>query len=421
LKAGDADEIKREVLKALQETDLNELENKPIVMSLEEGEDITGKVLLPDQIREQIERITVTAKERAESIVVEAKTINMEEIRDAVQNAIQATESLKEFRSLPIVVITDLDAGQDITDKIELAAETKESVERIVLLSPQHQKIEVIVNSDGKNLTEIATIINSIVEGNPSQVLRALKDVTVEAGQSRITYYFDDNLYEAQLGTINVTGAKRTELIITAGAAAFNITFYNNLQCMKMQPLATYISLETDSRRDFAVLNPMYGKTFSLCLRKVATEEFSVNCTACGVVDFIDTNVRLNGIVDYLRRYYQQESRLVSVHMTDTYHSYKPANATIDLDTDMVLMPSLDLQLERNDALCITHPNNYYTLREMEEGAEVHTFVKLNQIKEPTDSLVLRYENATIIGNVLTHKNIRILSPNHQDIYSILP
>ncbi|MBI2101101.1 hypothetical protein HYT53_00650 [Candidatus Woesearchaeota archaeon] len=198
-------------------------------------------------------------------------------------------------------------------------------------------------------------------------------------------------------------------------------------QCLTITPAGSYFYSDRDLRKDFAVNIPKESGVYRLCLRKSKAQLFK---DYNGLVDFVEKNIELNGIVNYLR-YPLKNNQTASLLSSFVYRGLRDINALLSYDNNMVFLDSIFLTNKKNinGNLSIAYPSNYYSIKEMEIGNEIHSVIQLKvNLKKGDLEQNINYNygtgyfepTAAIKGNVLVQDNgknrLTILPPEHEKI-----
>jgi hypothetical protein len=234
--------------------------------------------------------------------------------------------------------------------------------------------------------------------------------------------------YTLNNGTLIYDSDDYTEQLYAEDYATVKVDFFDGFECMDISPVGTYFySDKLDKRKDFAIHIPDYGDYYSLCIRRLPEQEFGLECANCGVIDFVNERISLNGIVDYLR-YNLKDNELSSVMLNNSYQGFVSPKTRF-LIKDFIIIDEALIELETPPKTAtLTIPSTYYKIKEKAVNNSVHTLIRVDfgLISEDlTDNLIVNYKtnyltDLQINNNLLTQRNIKILPPQHVTISNIL-
>lgn len=233
----------------------------------------------------------------------------------------------------------------------------------------------------------------------------------------------DPTIYYLTNGTITFENEFFTEMVQSNNTASIEVTD-NGFTCMSILPVGVYYYIDKrDKRRDFAISIPDYGLLYKLCIRRSPDQEFNLECPNCGMIDFVDNKITLNGVVSYLRYGMMQES-LAILRLNNVYTGFTDPKTTITYDNDLVYIDNLLMDVHSLDSTAsLTVPSNYYVIIETPIDDVMHRLVKVNTYfskDEITDNIIKDYQDLTIMDNTLYYNNIKILPPQDPLISTIL-
>jgi len=239
---------------------------------------------------------------------------------------------------------------------------------------------------------------------------------------SKITVSEDNKVY-AENGTVEIIKNNYRESVQANNSAEITILLEEGIECLYVKPTASYYySSLDDPRKDFGIHVPMYSDGYKLCLRKKTWQNFR-GCSECGVVDFVDNSLFLNGTADYMR-YSFKNKRLKHLVLIPVYKGYKNSVSSILLGTSSVFMQRLDTDAFKLSELCSeTFPDNYLEIKEQQVGNELHTFARINHSMnhlELNSNLLGNYNEGSVSENTMTYKNSILLPPLHESINGVL-
>jgi len=97
--------------------------------------------------------------------------------------------------------------------------------------------------------------------------------------------------YTVEDGKVIYESATHRDILETEGLSTILFDYYDGFLCTDMSPKATYSYADKlDAKRNFAVNNPSFGNIYTLCLKRMQTQEFN---SATGIADFIDNKITL--------------------------------------------------------------------------------------------------------------------------------
>jgi hypothetical protein len=233
----------------------------------------------------------------------------------------------------------------------------------------------------------------------------------------------DPATYFLTNGTITFENEFFTETVRSNNTASIEVT-ESGFGCMSILPIGVYYYIDKrDKRRDFAISIPDYGFLYRLCIRRFPEQEFYLECTNCGTIDFVDNKIVLKGVASYLRYGLIQEN-LAILNLGNVYTALTDPKTTIVYDNDLVYIDNFLIDIHSLDSTAsLTVPSNYYMIIETPIDDIMHTLVKVNTYfgkDEITDNIIKRYQDLTITNNTLDYNNIMILPPKHELISTIL-
>ncbi len=132
-------------------------------------------------------------------------------------------------------------------------------------------------------------------------------------------------------------------------------------ECMQIKPIGTYWYIENGTK-DFGVNVPVVSDEYKLCLRKIGNE----NITGYdGLVDFVDKEIILGKIVNYLRNNFQGTSLLTLLY-EKVYQSFNQNTAVMSIDNDFVFINKFQIMPNIDGNISISR-NSYFEIIENED------------------------------------------------------
>jgi len=240
----------------------------------------------------------------------------------------------------------------------------------------------------------------------------------------------DNPQYVIENGTLTKIEDGYNESIESNNSAVVETDNVFGFKCLTITPAGSYFYSDRDLRKDFVVNIPKESKVYRLCLRKSKAQLFK---DYNGLVDLFEKKIELNGIVNYLR-YPLKNNQTASLLSSFVYSGLRDINALFSYDNNLIFLNSIFLTNKNkiNGNLSIVYPSNYYSIKEMEIGNEIHSVIQLNlNLKKEDTAQNINYEYGTdyfkpiarINGNVLIQDNgknrLTILPPEHEKINDV--
>src|SRR3989344_2918719 len=240
----------------------------------------------------------------------------------------------------------------------------------------------------------------------------------------------DNPQYVIENGTLTKIEDGYNESIESNNSAVVETDNVFGFKCLTITPAGSYFYSDRDLRKDFVVNIPKESKVYRLCLRKRKAQLFK---DYNGLVDLFEKKIELNGIVNYLR-YPLKNNQTASLLSSFVYSGLRDINALFSYDNNLIFLNSIFLTNKNkiNGNLSIVYPSNYYSIKEMEIGNEIHSVIQLNlNLKKEDTAQNINYEYGTdyfkpiarINGNVLIQDNgknrLTILPPEHEKINDV--
>ena len=171
-------------------------------------------------------------------------------------------------------------------------------------------------------------------------------------------------------------------------------------ECMQIKPIGTYWYIENVTK-DFGVNVPAESDEYKLCLRKVGNENIS---NYDGLVDFINKEIMLGKIVNYLRNNFQGLN-LFSLLFETVYQSLNQNTVVMDVDDDFIYIDKFEILPDLKGNISITR-NSHFKIIENEDKRLLRISYSLypNVIREYSTSNIdnVIWFNQTGVGTVLT-------------------
>ncbi|MDP3764904.1 MAG: hypothetical protein Q8R04_00170 [Nanoarchaeota archaeon] len=237
--------------------------------------------------------------------------------------------------------------------------------------------------------------------------------------------------YEIKEGELRCYGESTSDKIEANNQASVDYGI-DCFTCITINPPGTYFYLDSDVRKDFNINVPKESSTYKLCLRKNQAQQFK---DYNGLADFVEKRIELNGVVNYLR-YPFKNNQISSLLSNFVYKGLKDVDVIFSYDNNLVFLNNIFLSNKNNiktGTLSITYPSNYYTIKEMEVGGDIHSIVHLNlnlKKQDLTQNINYGYRTnyfepkVSINNNVLFQDNgknkLVILPPEHEKIKELL-
>jgi len=209
---------------------------------------------------------------------------------------------------------------------------------------------------------------------------------------------------------LNTKTGNLTELVNGSGEIQLDGRY--GFVCVNLTPVSTY-DLDTGRYEDsFGFVIRDYA--YKLCIQKAVTQELVADCPLCGLVDLSNQRLLLNGVIEYVRHFY--DSALIDSGKRTAFRSTGFGKNIIDLTKGEVVI--------QEDAPEIrVMPGNFLELREAKASETTHRFLGINEKLERISSNWLkRYTTAysdsttTIVDNLLDYNNaqcrVSVLPPD---------
>ena len=186
-----------------------------------------------------------------------------------------------------------------------------------------------------------------------------------------------------------------TEAIIAVNTTKIEMGS-NGIRCMEITPIATFYHVETITK-EFGINFP-YGEIHRLCLRKLENETFNHTDS---LVDYVDKEISLKGIVRYLRSL----PLGIPQYSFGLKFVYQGKQATtkvmMHFDEDMIYINNLLVNISNttNELACITH-NGYHHISEYSNGKRYDVV-----LKKPSPFYIKQYQANNIANKIWFNKS----------------
>lgn len=252
------------------------------------------------------------------------------------------------------------------------------------------------------------------------------RDIEFESKRNGSSVTIKKDSYEISKGSLKCGSRDKIEADSSASIEVGSDCF----SCMTIIPAGTYFYSDADIRKDFSVNVPKEAPIYKLCLRKNQAQQLRAYN---GLIDFVDREIELNGIVNYLR-YPLKDSQISSLLSSFVYRGLKNVNALLSYDKELLFLEKTTIKntISNKKQVTITKPNNLYSIEEIELDGKVHRVVDLKLIakEDITQDMLSSYESDSldadvrIVEGVLVQQaeesKITILPPGHKNISSFL-
>ena len=204
-----------------------------------------------------------------------------------------------------------------------------------------------------------------------------------------------------------------TEAIIAQNTATIRMGD-SGFQCMEIEPIATFWHNE-NFLKDFGINIPAESFKYELCLRKFLNEQFN---DTDGLVDYVDKNIMLGGIANYLR-YPIWKGKINEYMMSFVYQGKdNDTKAYMQLDNNMMTIPELyiDISEQQDKVQAITHTGYHQIV----ESGKRHDDIQ----DDPHADIIEYYHTSNIDLPVFIKTNLAgvensLLQPNGQQGSSV--
>ena len=248
-------------------------------------------------------------------------------------------------------------------------------------------------------------------------------DFEAFSDDSEVKVSKDKSEYEIKNGRLNYSTNEYTDSVESNSTAKIEIDGYGfGFRCMKLGIKSTYWYYDKkDLRKDFGVNVPDYGNGYKLCIRRIGNTKYD---DYDGLIDFIERNIFLNGIVNYLR-YPLKNNQIASLLSDFVYRGLKNVKTLLNYDENLLFLKNIGIKnvLENEQQITITKPNNYFTIKEIElEDGKIHRVVELNIINKNqlTQDIDYNYESDSLNSKIIISNNI-LVQDNGKNRITILP
>lgn len=250
------------------------------------------------------------------------------------------------------------------------------------------------------------------------------RDIEFESKGNGSSVTIKKDNYEISKGILKCGSRDKIEADSSANVELGSDCF----SCMIIVPAGTYFYSDFDIRKDFSVNVPKEAAIYRLCLRKNQAQQlFAYN----GLVDFVDREIELNGIVNYLR-YPLKDSQISSLLSSFVYRGLKNVNALLSYDKELLFLEKAAIKntINNKNQITIAKPNNFYSIEEIELDGKMYRVVDLSLIakEDITQDMLSSYASDSlnvdvkIVEGVLVQQaeesKVTILPPGHKSISS---
>ena len=171
-------------------------------------------------------------------------------------------------------------------------------------------------------------------------------------------------------------------------------------ECMQIKPIGTYWYAENFTK-DFGVNIPQNSGEYKLCLRKVGNENITFYD---GLVDFINKEMVLGKIVNYLRNNFQGLS-LFSLLFETIYQSLNRNTVVMNLDDDFIYIDRFEILPDLEGNISITRNSHFEIIENVDKRLlKISNSLYPNVIHEYSTSNIdnVIWFNQTDVGTVLS-------------------
>lgn len=306
--------------------------------------------------------------------------------------------------------------GSTGTDVVLLSADGMEfSVQKATAVQAGcflAEDVEIARFSVGKTVTMTTSGDGRIVYGQGATLdydgLRANSTVSASVTECRTPTYTINGM------EVRSQQAQFTEIVNGTGVIETNPEY--GVVCVNLTPVSTYDIAYGRVEDGFGVRAKEYA--YKVCIQKAVQQKLIADCSQCGLVDLANQKITFNGMVDYLRYWY--DSTLIEQDKQVAFSSTGAGATVIDLTTGAV-------QVQKDAPEANTIISNYLELYERDVDGATHRFLGVNaQVDRVAANWVKEYATSYAAAATQIENNhlaylrsgclVRVLPPNSQVI-----